>query len=101
PPFLKPLAFLVLRNFKSLSFFEKLLQRIAMNKLSPSEKTLPHEAMEIPLLDLTRKYRTIEGDLKQRWDSIFSSIKLFNGTNLAAFEKEFAAYCGVKEAIGV
>ncbi len=72
-----------------------------MTNLAPSEKKLAHEAMEIPLLDLTRKYRTIENELKQRWDTIFLSIKLFNGSNLAAFEKEFAAYCGVEEAIGV
>jgi len=72
-----------------------------MNKLALSEKKLPHKAMEIPLLDLTRKYRSIENELKQRWDTIFLSIKLFNGPNLAAFEKEFAAYCGVKHAVGV
>ena len=72
-----------------------------MNKLALSEKKLSHEAMEIPLLDLTRKYRSIENELKQRWDTIFLSIKLFNGSNLAAFEKEFAAYSGVKYAVGV
>lgn len=72
-----------------------------MNKLGLPEKKLPHETMKIPLLDLTRKYRSIENELKQRWDTVFASIKLFNGSNLAAFEKEFAAYCGVKHAVGV
>ena len=72
-----------------------------MKKLGPCEKKLPHKVMKIPLLDLTRKYRSIEKELKQRWDNIFLSIKLFNGSNLSAFEKEFAAYCGVKEAIGI
>ena len=72
-----------------------------MNTLALSEKKLRQAAMEIPLLDLTRKYRSIENELKQRWDTIFLTIKLFNGSNLAAFEKEFAAYCGVKHAVGV
>jgi dTDP-4-amino-4,6-dideoxygalactose transaminase len=58
-------------------------------------------AVKIPLLDLTRKYRAIEDRLKQCWDAIFSSMKLLNGANLAAFEKEFAAFCGVKYAVGV
>src|SRR5262245_6589874 len=28
-------------------------------------------------------------------------MRLFNGSNLAAFEKEFAIYCGVHHAVGV
>jgi dTDP-4-amino-4,6-dideoxygalactose transaminase len=28
-------------------------------------------------------------------------MRLFNGPNLAAFEKEFASYCGVRHAVGV
>ena len=58
-------------------------------------------AMKIPLLDLTRKYRLIEADLRRAWDTIAGSMKLLNGANLSAFEKEFAAFCHVKHAIGV
>ena len=86
---------------KPMFVFQNLTARVCYEQVSPVEKKLPHEAMEIPLLDLTRKYRSIENELKQRWDTIFLSTKLFNGSNLAAFEKEFAAYCGVKHAIGV
>ena len=57
--------------------------------------------MKIPLLDLTRKFHSIEAQLRQRWDDIFSSMRLLNGANLLAFEKEFAQFCGVKHAIGV
>ena len=56
---------------------------------------------KIPLLDLTRKYNEIAPDLHREWDLIFSSMRLLNGANLAAFEQEFAAYCGVKYALGV
>lgn len=59
------------------------------------------ESRKIPLLDLTRKYRRIEAELRPRWDTVFSSMRLLNGANLAAFESEFASYCGVKCAVGV
>jgi dTDP-4-amino-4,6-dideoxygalactose transaminase len=59
------------------------------------------ESRKIPLLDLTRKYRSIEAELRPQWDAVFSSMRLLNGPNLAAFESEFAAYCGVKWAVGV
>ena len=57
--------------------------------------------MKIPLLDLTRKFRTIESALCSSWDDILSSMRLLNGPHLAAFEKEFAEFCGVEHAIGV
>ena len=57
--------------------------------------------MKIPLLDLTRKFHAVEAELRERWDNIFSSMRLLNGANLLAFEKEFAEFCGVKHAIGV
>jgi dTDP-4-amino-4,6-dideoxygalactose transaminase len=58
-------------------------------------------AMKIPLLDLTRKFRAIEGELCRQWEQILSTMRLLNGVNLHGFEKEFAEYCGVKHAIGV
>ena len=72
-----------------------------MSKIALSKKEPAQELKKIPLLDLTRKYRAIEAELKERWDKVFLSVKLLNGSNLAAFEKEFAAYCGVKHAVGV
>ena len=56
---------------------------------------------QIPLLDFKRKYVSIEAEVRRQWDGVFASMKLLNGSNLTAFEKEFAAYCGVREAIGV
>jgi dTDP-4-amino-4,6-dideoxygalactose transaminase len=72
-----------------------------MNKVALLRKSRKQRQIQIPLLDLTRKYRAIEDKLLQRWRTVFSSMKLFNGPNLAAFEKEFAAYCGVEHALGV
>ena len=59
------------------------------------------QPMKIPLLDLTRKYRAIERELRAKWDESLSSMRLLNGPNLAEFEREFARYCGVKRAVGV
>src|SRR5690242_7020720 len=55
----------------------------------------------IPLLDLTRKYRSIEAALHRQWNLAFESMRLLNGRNLSAFEEEFADYCNVRHAIGV
>ncbi len=52
-------------------------------------------------MDLTRKYRALEADLREQWNNVFREMRLLNGANLGAFEKEFSAYCGVKHAIGV
>lgn len=72
-----------------------------MNTVTLLKETTAPQSIKIPLLDLTRKYRAIEDELMQRWGLVFSSMRLLNGPNLAAFEEEFAAYCGVKYAIGV
>lgn len=58
-------------------------------------------ARKIPLLDLTRKYKTIATEVGQEWNNVFASMRLLNGSNLAAFEKEFAEFCGVRHALGV
>jgi len=58
-------------------------------------------AMKISLLDLTRKFHSTEAELNQRWEQIFSSMRLLNGANLLVFEKEFAKFCGVKHVLGV
>ena len=71
----------------------------SVEKISPIKVPLP--VRKIPLLDLTRKYKEISSDLHQQWDTVFASMRLLNGANLAAFEEEFAAYCGVRHAVGV
>ena len=56
----------------------------------------------IPLLDLTRKYRSLEAQLRRHWDHTFDSMRLLNGANLAFFEDEFfLRHRDVRHAIGV
>lgn len=56
---------------------------------------------QIPLVDLKAGYELIEEQIRLAWDEALSGMRLFLGPNVQAFEKEFAAYCGVQHAIGV
>ncbi len=56
---------------------------------------------EIRLVDLQRQYQTIRKEVLQAVDDSLREMELFLGPNVRAFEREFAAYCGVADAIGV
>jgi len=55
----------------------------------------------IPLVDLKAGFETIRAEVLSALDSVFSEMNLYLGPNVQAFEKEFAAYCGTRFAIGV
>jgi dTDP-4-amino-4,6-dideoxygalactose transaminase len=55
----------------------------------------------IPAEDLTRQYEQIRPEIVAAIDTVLPSGKYTLGPILEAFEKEFAAYCGVKHAIGI
>ncbi len=55
----------------------------------------------IPAFDLTRQYASIKGELDAAVSAVLTSGRFILGENVAAFEREFAAYCGVAHAIGV
>lgn len=55
----------------------------------------------IPLVDLKAQYLEIREELHNAWEEILSSMNLYLGPNVQAFEKDFANYLGVKECIGV
>lgn len=54
----------------------------------------------IPLVDLKAQYRTIESDVTAAVMNVMSRADFILGEDVAAFEREFAAYCGVAHAIG-
>jgi dTDP-4-amino-4,6-dideoxygalactose transaminase len=56
---------------------------------------------EIPLVDLKAQYRTIREEVRAAIDDVLEGMQLTLGPNVQAFDKEFAAFCGVKHAIGV
>lgn len=57
--------------------------------------------MNIPFLDLKAQYQQIEAELKPVLDDIMASGAFIGGPQVAAFESEFSAFCGVKYCVGL
>ncbi len=55
----------------------------------------------IPSEDVKRQYLLIEDDIHQAIDRVLPTGRYVLGTELAAFEQEFAAFCNTRYAIGV
>jgi dTDP-4-amino-4,6-dideoxygalactose transaminase len=58
-------------------------------------------AVRIPAEDLTRQYSEIKDEIGAALARVLPSGKYTLGPELAAFEQEFARYCGTTSAIGV
>lgn len=57
--------------------------------------------MKIPLFDVTRQYREIRDEILYTIDEVLKSGRFIMGPNVETFEKEMAAYVGVRHAISV
>jgi dTDP-4-amino-4,6-dideoxygalactose transaminase len=57
--------------------------------------------MKVPFLDLKSDYPEIKEDLDAAYRRVMESGWYILGSELEAFEQEFAAYCGVKHCVGV
>ena len=57
--------------------------------------------MAVPFIDLKHQYRRIRGEILTAVDQVFESTHYVLGREVAAFEEEFAAFCGVRHAIAV
>jgi dTDP-4-amino-4,6-dideoxygalactose transaminase len=55
----------------------------------------------VPLVDLSRQYEPIAAHARSVFDRIATSGAFILGTELEAFEAEFAAYCGTAHCVGV
>jgi dTDP-4-amino-4,6-dideoxygalactose transaminase len=55
----------------------------------------------IPFLDLKAQYHSIKAEVDAAISRVLESSQFILGEEVAAFESEFARYCGVKHAIGV
>lgn len=55
----------------------------------------------IPFIDLRAQYATIRDDVQAAIARVLESGQFALGPEVAAFEEEFAAFCGVRHAIGV
>ena len=59
------------------------------------------EGTEVPFLDLGAMHRGLKAELLADFANLIDSGAFVNGPAVAAFEREFAAYCGLRECIGV
>lgn len=57
--------------------------------------------MKIPILDLTTQYKSIKKEIDEAVKRVIDSQHFILGPEVEALEKEVAAYCGTKYAIGV
>lgn len=55
----------------------------------------------IPLVDLKAQYRSIKTEIDAAILRVLENSSFILGSDVAAFEEEFAAYCGAKIGIGV
>lgn len=57
--------------------------------------------MNIPYLDLNRIHQPMRAELNDSYHAVLENEWYIQGEYCSRFEKAFAAYCGVKECIGV
>ena len=57
--------------------------------------------MKIPILDLTAQYKSIKTEIDTAITKVVESQHFILGQEVENFEKEVAAYCGIKYAVGV
>jgi dTDP-4-amino-4,6-dideoxygalactose transaminase len=60
-----------------------------------------HDKAPIPLVDLATQSRAIRDEVLQRMAAVIDAGRYILGEEVELFEKEFAAYCQTKHAIGV
>lgn len=59
------------------------------------------EVQPIPLVDLLRQHRQVAAEVAAGFDGILQSGAFVGGSDVVAFEQEFAAFCNVDHCIGV
>ena len=55
----------------------------------------------IPLIDLKAQHQSIRRELREAIDRVLESCEFALGSEVAAFESEFASYCGARHGIAV
>lgn len=55
---------------------------------------------QIPFLDLPAQYRSIRPEIDDAIQKVLDDCQFVRGPHVAAFEQEFAAFCGVPHAVG-
>lgn len=59
------------------------------------------DSRNVPMVDLKAQYARIKADVDAAMENVLVNTAFINGPDCAAFEQEFAAWCGAKAAVGV
>ncbi|MDR2017699.1 MAG: DegT/DnrJ/EryC1/StrS family aminotransferase [Syntrophobacterales bacterium] len=57
--------------------------------------------MNVPFLDLKAQYLSIQDDIKSAMQEVLEKTAFAGGPFVSQFEKDFAEFCGCREAVGV
>ena len=57
--------------------------------------------MRVPLVDLSRQHQEIAVEVAEGLDEVFENTAFIQGPQVAEFEAQFAAFCGVRHCVGV
>ncbi len=55
----------------------------------------------MPFVALGRQHRALAGELRAAFERVLATDAFILGSEVEAFEEEFAAYCGARECVGV
>ena len=70
---------------------------------APVSATRPERAVpkKVPFLDLSGTTEEVRADVEAGWREVVGANRFIGGPAVAAFEQEWAAYCGTRHAVGV
>jgi len=57
--------------------------------------------MQVPFLDLKSQYQSIKDEVAIAMQGVLDTCSFIGGEPLEAFERDFAAYCGARYALGI
>ena len=72
-----------------------------MTALPTTSAAVASTSTPIPFVDLRVQYNPLREEILHALAEVLDSMHLFLGPNQQAFEREFATYCGTKDAVGV
>src|SRR5437588_6631709 len=74
---------------------------MSLTERSRAVLPLPAMADRVPFVALDRQHGPIREDLERTFDRVLGASAFILGAEVAAFEDEFAAYCGTSHCVGV
>lgn len=66
----------------------------------PTSTPMPMPVL-VPMLDLSLQHALVAEEIRIGFDRVLSATSFIQGPDVAVFEREFAAYCGVENVVGV